>query len=118
LGDQSSKLGRYDIGSGRKFYTDMYLPLVGTYGVAGKSFVIHAANGGGPRVACADIIPVNKVTPLKMTFGDMNFDKSEMVTHLASALHTSPTNLAVSDATTNTDCMAVTVYFTDVKICA
>lgn len=32
LGDQSSKLGRYDIGSGRKFYTDMYLPLVGTYG--------------------------------------------------------------------------------------
>ncbi|CAG2196972.1 unnamed protein product [Mytilus edulis] len=112
LGDQSSKLGRYDIGSGRKFYTDMYLPLVGTYGVAGKSFVIHAANGGGPRVACADIIPVNKVTPLKMTFGDMNFDKSEMVTHLASALHTSPTNLAVSDATTNTDCMSVSVYFT------
>lgn len=40
------------------------------------------------------------------------FCRSEMVTHLASALHTSPTNLAVSDATTNTDCMAVSVYFT------
>lgn len=40
------------------------------------------------------------------------FCRSEMVTHLASALHTSPTNLAVSDATTDTDCMAVTVYFT------
>lgn len=35
LGDQASKLARYDIGSGRKFFTDVNLPIIGEY--SGKS---------------------------------------------------------------------------------
>lgn len=111
LGDQSGKLGFYDIGSGRRFYTDVFLPLVGVYGVAGKSFVIHAANG--TRLACADILPVNKVAPVTMSFEQHAFNKTSMVTTLAAALNTSPTNLAVSaSSSTTSGCMSVSVYFT------
>lgn len=32
LGDQAKKLGKYDVGKGRRFYTDVYLPLMGQFG--------------------------------------------------------------------------------------
>lgn len=32
LGDQANKLGKYDVGKGRRFYTDVYLPLMGQFG--------------------------------------------------------------------------------------
>lgn len=112
LGDQASKLGRYDIGSGRKFYTDIYLPIIGKSSVIGRSFVIHAAGGGAPRIACTDILPVNGMNPILMTFNAMNFSKSVMVNQLADVLHTSPSNLATSEATSDGPCMSVNVFIT------
>jgi hypothetical protein len=43
--------------------------------VAGKSFVIHSADDPSLRVACADIIPVNGVSPLTMNFEKHAFVK-------------------------------------------
>nr|ALK82329.1 copper/zinc superoxide dismutase [Pinctada fucata] len=55
LGDSSGKHGCYDIGGGKRFYTDVNLPLRGKYGVIGRSFVIHVANKGAARYVCANI---------------------------------------------------------------
>lgn len=90
LGDQAKKLGKYDVGKGRRFYTDVYLPLMGQFGVIGRSFVLHAENAGGARVACADIMPMDGMT-MQMTFPVMsNFNKETMRTQIASALGTQP----------------------------
>lgn len=45
------------------------------FAVIGRSFVLHAENAGGARVACADIMPMDGMT-MQMTFPVMsNFNK-------------------------------------------
>lgn len=45
------------------------------FAVIGRSFVLHAENAGGARVACAGIMPMDGMT-MQMTFPVMsNFNK-------------------------------------------
>ncbi|XP_062566582.1 uncharacterized protein LOC134228900 isoform X1 [Saccostrea cucullata] len=115
LGDQASKLGQYDIGNGRRFYTDVYLPLMGQFGVISRSFVVHAENGGASRVTCANIMPLDGMT-MPMSFPvQSNFNKETMRTKIAAALGTQTFNLMVeqmpSNAVVDGNCMQATVYF-------
>ncbi|EDV22758.1 uncharacterized protein TRIADDRAFT_58654 [Trichoplax adhaerens] len=58
VGDSSGKSEQINITDNFQYLTtDSYLPLSGVYTVLGRSIVIHAANSGGGRIACADIIP-------------------------------------------------------------
>ena len=64
LGDLTGKLGTITIPdkvgdkTGKHFWTDARLPLSGAYSVEGKSFVIHVADRGAGRMACADLLEV------------------------------------------------------------
>ena len=60
VGDLAGKGGAYDISDGviRHLYTDTDLQLVGDDQedlINGRSIVIHMADGGAPRIACANI---------------------------------------------------------------
>ena len=61
IGDLSSKNRRLDLGpevgvlAAKSFFTDSTLLLSGTTSSIGRSLVIHAENGGGPRIACANL---------------------------------------------------------------
>eukprot|EP00117_Sycon_ciliatum_P048323 scpid32648/ scgid2310/ Superoxide dismutase [Cu-Zn] len=60
LGDASGKSSPLDFmatGSNRFVYTDVFLPLQGRFSVLGRSVVVHTANAGAPRLACATIEP-------------------------------------------------------------
>ncbi|XP_061167021.1 uncharacterized protein LOC133175902 isoform X1 [Saccostrea echinata] len=57
LGDTSGKHGVYEIGGGPRFYTDANLPLIGRFGVANRSFVIHQPVSQSGRFDCANIVP-------------------------------------------------------------
>nr|XP_002119289.2 uncharacterized protein LOC100179657 isoform X1 [Ciona intestinalis] len=68
LGDLSRRNRGLDIdpmllGRGKFFITDSNLPLQGPDSVVGRSMVVHVANGGGGRYACANItkLHVHKV---------------------------------------------------------
>ncbi|XP_013415688.1 uncharacterized protein LOC106177466 isoform X1 [Lingula anatina] len=63
MGDISGKQGQYDIGSGRVLFNDIDLPLHGKFSVIGRSITVHTENGGGGRLACADIVEVKAPTP-------------------------------------------------------
>ncbi|XP_065657005.1 uncharacterized protein LOC101240538 isoform X2 [Hydra vulgaris] len=59
LGDTSSKVGTYDIGSGKAFYADVDAPLFGPYSIKGRSITFHHANKTAPRLACANLVDTN-----------------------------------------------------------
>ncbi|XP_078667729.1 uncharacterized protein LOC144909563 [Branchiostoma floridae x Branchiostoma belcheri] len=65
LGDLSGKHGKIDVtsedGVSRNFFTDVDLPLSGPHAVIGRSMVIHQANSGGGRLACANIFQLPAV---------------------------------------------------------
>eukprot|EP00111_Clytia_hemisphaerica_P000985 TCONS_00002850-protein len=58
VGDTSAKVGTYDVGYGKRFYCDEDSPLYGPHTVLGRSIVFHAKEMGAPRLACADVVPV------------------------------------------------------------
>eukprot|EP00117_Sycon_ciliatum_P016138 scpid49237/ scgid5830/ len=58
VGDLSGKIGQLTIDGTARMYPIAQLPLEGPNSVFGRSIVIHAANGGAPRIACANIIGV------------------------------------------------------------
>ncbi|XP_065185276.1 uncharacterized protein LOC135815860 [Sycon ciliatum] len=62
VGDTSRKTGQFNLDGSGFVRHDVNLPLDGNYRVIGRSFVIHAPNGGGPRVACANIVPMTART--------------------------------------------------------
>ena len=77
LGDLVGKHGQLNIrtvtsGSQKYFFTDMQLPLSGPQSVIGKSVVIHDANSGGGRLACANIYakPMRKAAVTSWTSAD------------------------------------------------
>ncbi|XP_047123939.1 uncharacterized protein LOC101240538 isoform X1 [Hydra vulgaris] len=55
LGDTSSKVGTYDIGSGKAFYADVDAPLFGPHSISGRSITFHHTNKTAPRLACANL---------------------------------------------------------------
>ena len=54
---KSSPLHFNTAGPSKFLYTDSFLPLTGPYSVIGRSVVIHAADKGGARLACGNIVP-------------------------------------------------------------
>ncbi|XP_069140703.1 uncharacterized protein [Argopecten irradians] len=68
VGDLSGKHGKLNVrtptgGKTRMFSTDVDLPLSGPNSVLGRSIVIHAADSGGARLACANLYN----TPARVT---------------------------------------------------
>ncbi|XP_041368352.1 uncharacterized protein LOC121382800 isoform X2 [Gigantopelta aegis] len=112
LGDQANKVGTYDMGGGKRVFTDVDLPLSGPYSVIGRSFVIHVPDRGAGRLACADIIavdmPVVQVTIKKPT----TLIKRDILRQYAEALQTGWWNLAVVVNSDDNGCLSVDVYFT------
>ncbi|KAK3095151.1 hypothetical protein FSP39_010830 [Pinctada imbricata] len=101
LGDQSGKVGQYDVGGGRKFFTDVNLPIIGRYGVTGRSFVVHGPNNAAARVACADILPIGMPT-VSMSFPVKNpLDKNNFRTVLAQAMSTDTWNIMVEEVSSS-----------------
>ncbi|XP_038046810.1 uncharacterized protein LOC119721017 isoform X2 [Patiria miniata] len=64
LGDLSKKHGQLtvtnqmNLGAGKFFFMETGLPLSGVHSIAGRSIVIHAADGGSPRISCANLLEV------------------------------------------------------------
>lgn len=63
MGDLSGKHGFISLSSSvtKLFYVDTNLQLSGDYSVGGLSIVVHAANQGGARIACATLGKVARV---------------------------------------------------------
>ncbi|KAL3863981.1 hypothetical protein ACJMK2_005698 [Sinanodonta woodiana] len=113
VGDQSRKLGQYSIGSGRKFYVDVNLPLTGRFAVLGRSIVVHAENGGAPRIACADLMPYNSAYFYTIGFPSVsNFNRTDMAITVASAINTDTYNVVCEQSENwNPNCMTAKVHF-------
>ncbi|KAL8560267.1 hypothetical protein ACOMHN_005998 [Nucella lapillus] len=114
LGDQSNKLGPYDMGSGPRVSNDVYLPLTGPYGVIGRSFVVHTENRGAPRLACADILPYEAINSYSMWIKTPpTLDKAPMVQAIAMSIGTEPYNIAVDFLLSNNTegCQQTLIYF-------
>lgn len=114
LGDQSSKMGQYDIGSGKKFYTDVNANVEGEFAVAKRSIVIHSTEGGQPRIACADIVPFNRPanTMYELRFLAVDYVRSALARKVADSIDTREYNVQV-EAMESSDikCKAVKIYF-------
>lgn len=55
LGDLSSKLSKYDIGGGKKRFTESENYFAGLNSILGRSIVVHAKDSEGPRLGCASL---------------------------------------------------------------
>ncbi|KAK3595909.1 hypothetical protein CHS0354_014750 [Potamilus streckersoni] len=113
VGDQSRKLGQYSIGSGRRFYVDVNLPLTGRFAVLGRSIVVHAENGGAPRIACADLMPYNSAYYYTVSFPSVsNFNRTDMAIIVANAINTDSYNVVCEQwENWNPNCMTAKVNF-------
>ncbi|XP_064630312.1 uncharacterized protein LOC135489083 [Lineus longissimus] len=113
VGDTSGKTARYDIGGGKKFFTDVYTPLAGNFSVMGRSVVVHVANAGAARFVCADLLPETTDTYM-MTFPkSTSHNKNTLVVILSNALKTDSWNLATEFMSSKDDsCQSAMVYFT------
>jgi len=58
VGDLSGRHGKISVGGKAYVYNDVNLPLSGDWytSAIGKSIVVHGPNGGGERMACANIV--------------------------------------------------------------
>lgn len=76
VGDLSSKGGQIDFTaeqSGKLIYTDTDLPISPTHdnlSIANLSVVVHQANGGGPRLSCANLTPLSGREAVAMFSGE------------------------------------------------
>lgn len=114
VGDQSGKMGQYDIGGGKKFYTDVNVNLEGEFAVTKRSIVFHETNGGLPRIACADIIPFerqdNTIYVLRFLFVDHDV-RSEVEKKVADSINAHEYNIQAVPLSSGLKCQAVTLYF-------
>ncbi|XP_078588437.1 uncharacterized protein LOC144869220 isoform X1 [Branchiostoma floridae x Branchiostoma japonicum] len=109
LGDLSGKHGKVDVGSedsiSRNFYTDVELPLSGPEAVIGRSMVIHQANSGGGRLACANIFQLPAVEVSTQTWhaqGGVSISGTFSVTQ-ASPFDSTTTVIDVTGLSNNAD---------------
>ncbi|XP_052772106.1 uncharacterized protein LOC128211398 isoform X2 [Mya arenaria] len=112
VGDQSSKLGRYDVGGGKRAYTDVNLNVEGAFAAAKRSVVIHGANGAEERIACADLVPYGDgVMSYDLSFPVTEYERDEAEATFALSLNTDVDNVMVARKTADVSCATVTVYF-------
>lgn len=112
VGDQAGKLGQYDIGSGKRFFSDPNLNLEGKMAAAKRSVVIHASNGAGDRIACANLIPYGKsAATFQLHFLRVDYTRADIETAVATSLSTQVDNVLVERKAETVDCTSVTVYF-------
>ncbi|ESO99012.1 hypothetical protein LOTGIDRAFT_238948 [Lottia gigantea] len=112
VGDQSKKLGTYNIGQ-RKFSTDVYLPLNGPQSVVGRSIVFHAKSKGAPRLACANILPVQNLEPYIITINNPNtIDRPALAATIAKEISARNWEVIVLEKSADTvNCLDLQVYF-------
>ncbi|XP_064602134.1 uncharacterized protein LOC135468049 [Liolophura sinensis] len=115
LGDQAGKLAAYDIGGGPRLYTDVDIPLADKFSVLGRSFVFHAENRGAPRIACADILPMDAQTVEMIIANPKPFDKLDFMNTISELVDAPRWIVSVamvtSDITTD-ECVTVMAYIT------
>ncbi|XP_053381588.1 uncharacterized protein LOC123557821 isoform X2 [Mercenaria mercenaria] len=112
VGDQSSKVGQYDIGGGKRFYTDVNLNLEGKYAAAKRSIVVHASNGGGPRIACANLIPYGpSAAKAVLKFPKTSYTVDDVETKVAAFVGTDVGNILVEESSKTLTCIDMDVYF-------
>ncbi|XP_060606664.1 uncharacterized protein LOC132758969 isoform X1 [Ruditapes philippinarum] len=112
MGDQSSKVGKYDIGGGKRFYTDVNLNIEGKYSAAKRSIVIHGPNGAGERIACANLIPYGTTAAKgELQFPKKSFIAGDIEAKVAMFVGTSVDNVLVEKQSDTVACTKVNVYF-------
>nr|XP_018907893.1 PREDICTED: uncharacterized protein LOC109037571 [Bemisia tabaci] len=81
VGDLSGRLGKIDIGLGRKVFTDSNFPLEGPIASSamGKSIVILNKEGGEERFACANIEPDKDIIKYANIKRNPRFDVSQFL---------------------------------------
>lgn len=125
VGDTSAKVGQYNIGNGKAFYTDVDTPMFGHHSVLGRSLVFHHENKGAPRLACADTVPDPASDVVKISFSVNNktimYKFHLMKTMLSKILFGSKASLkswrisylTMSVSSENEDCIDATVSVLD-----
>ncbi|XP_060076592.1 uncharacterized protein LOC132556215 isoform X2 [Ylistrum balloti] len=114
-GDLSSKTALYNIGDGKRFFTDVNLNIIDDFGVVGRSIVVHQANSGAPRYVCGDIMPENSYSErLSFVSETVMVDKTSLVKTIAAALHARPYNMAAKQMSEGPGCVDVDLMFTGI----
>ncbi|CAL1534088.1 unnamed protein product [Lymnaea stagnalis] len=111
LGDQAMKAGTYDIGGGRKAFTDVDLPLNGQFSVLGRAVVIHNAEKGAPRLSCADIIPVDDRCITIELKKNATLDKRDVAKVYATAIGSSTEDVIVEHMSDSDSKSKICVHF-------
>ncbi|XP_028390949.1 uncharacterized protein LOC114515825 [Dendronephthya gigantea] len=60
LGDLSSKVGKYSISGGKNRFTESENYFASMNTILGRSIVVHAKDGGGSRIGCANMKLISK----------------------------------------------------------
>lgn len=115
MGDLSGRHGTLEIGTGKKVFTDVNLPLVGNYSVMGRSIVIFGKNGLSTKLSCANIKPdihlIRHVTVKKhpgfTVLGFMTHMREVLDTHDWLVMQDSQSQREILDG----QCVQITVHF-------
>lgn len=111
LGDQAKKAGTYDIGGGKKTFTDVDLPLNGQFSVLGRAVVIHTAEKGAPRLTCADIMPVDdKCITIELT-KNTSLNKRDVAKVYATAIGSRTEDVIVNHMSDSDSKSKICVHF-------
>ncbi|XP_055867441.1 uncharacterized protein LOC106052162 isoform X1 [Biomphalaria glabrata] len=112
VGDQAKKVGAYDLGGGRRLYTDIDLPLSGPFTVQGRAMVVHDQEHGAPRLGCADIIPNSDLFITIFIKTPPSLDKRELAKTIAKAVGANNEDVVVENVASVNEKTELKVYFT------
>ena len=115
MGDLNGKHGLLTIGSERRVFTDINLPLIGNYSVMGRSIVIFSKNESNIPLACGNIKPDIHLVGNVAIKKNPAFTVGKFMQHMISLLNTTSW-LVVPDAHAtkdilNNECVQLTVNF-------
>ncbi|GFT01177.1 putative RNA-directed DNA polymerase from transposon X-element [Nephila pilipes] len=115
MGDLSGRLGPMEIGTGRRVFTDVNLPLVGNYSVMGRSIVIFQKEGQRNKLSCANILPDIHLVRLVTVKKNPGFTVSRFMEHMRQQLDTKDW-LVVQDTQSQREildgqCVQLTIHF-------